>query len=89
MPRVTGPAGVAVVLVLWVIAGPLGTALGGCTGMGTMCEGPCGVASCAVWAPESAVAMPLVETMPPDRFDGAPTPVLTVLDPPPKPLLAA
>lgn len=57
--------------------------------MGAMCEGPCGAMSCAVRAPESAVAMPLVETTPPDLFDGAPTPVLTVLDPPPKPLLAA
>jgi hypothetical protein len=32
-------------LLLWVIAGPVGMAFDGCAMMGAMCEAPCGVSS--------------------------------------------
>ena len=38
------------VLVGWVLLGPVAMAFSGCA-MGAMCEGPCGAAACAIVAP--------------------------------------
>jgi len=49
--------GVVVVLILIgsVLLGPIAMAYAGCSPMGAMCDGPCGV-SCAVFSPTVALA---------------------------------
>jgi hypothetical protein len=74
----------AVVLVVWVLLGPLTVAFGGCPGMGAMCEGPCGLTSCGVPTPTSSPAPPPVAYWgfwPSDHF---PTTLLEILEPPPR-----
>jgi len=44
-----------VVLVLWVLLGPLAVALGSCAAMGAMCEGPCATSSCAILSPTCGI----------------------------------
>jgi hypothetical protein len=71
------------VLVGWVVLGPLAMAFGGCAGMGTMCEGPCGTTSCVILAStDMPAAPPVAEPVQfSDRLEAI-TP--KVLEPPPK-----
>jgi len=54
----------ALLLVVWVLLGPVTMAFGDCALMGAMCEGPCGASSCALLATSAgtvfAPASPLV-----------------------------
>ncbi len=84
----TGRVLAAVVLVFWVLAGPLATAFGACAAMGVTCEGPCGVASCPVQIHKSEWVMPLVAMVTPPVTAHPPAASLRVLEPPPKSLLA-
>lgn len=81
----TGRVLAAVVLVFWVLAGPLAIAFCSCA---AMCEGPCGVASCPVQIHKSEWVMPLVALVTPAVTAHPPATSLRVLEPPPKSLLA-
>lgn len=43
-------------LAAWVLLGPVAMAFEGCAAMGAMCEGPCGISSCAIFTPALWVA---------------------------------
>jgi hypothetical protein len=47
MRRLTRPILIALtlMLMLWVVSGPIGMAFDGCAMMGAMCEAPCGISS--------------------------------------------
>ena len=93
LPMRTGirPLLSVLILVLWLVSGPVAMAFDGCAMMGAMCEAPCGVLSYIVAPPVSNVAalQPLAylesrSTQQPARISAAP------LTPPPKsPLLPA
>lgn len=76
---------VLLLVLLWVLAGPVGMVFAGCG----MCDGLCVTCSCAPRAPEAmsslpfmaGVAVPLAAS-----WSGAP---VRVLEPPPKSLLSA
>lgn len=44
-----------VVLVLWVLLGPLAVTVGSRAAMGAMCEGPCATPSCAILGPTGGI----------------------------------
>jgi hypothetical protein len=76
----------AVVLVMWVLLGPLAIAFEGCAGMGAMCEGPCGSTSCAGVSPIGGAPAPLTAYLAPRFLDHLLTVQPSVPDPPPKSL---
>jgi hypothetical protein len=80
------PIGVVVLAVL-VLFAPVAMAFDNCATMTAMCEGPCGVSSCAVFAPPDWIAPGPVIGLAPQPHDPLPTSTLTSLDPPPKPFL--
>ena len=91
MRRAIHPLLSVLILVLWLVSGPVAMAFDGCAMMGAMCEAPCGVLSYIV-APtvtDVAALQPLAylesrSTQQPARISAAP------LTPPPKsPLLPA
>lgn len=73
------------VLVVWVLLGPIAVSFGNCTGMGAMCEGPCGSTSCVALTASVGPVPPAgyLVVKPPDYLQ---TPALKVYDPPPKSL---
>jgi len=44
------------ILAVWVLLGPIAMAFDGCAAMGAMCEGPCGISSCAIFTPALSIA---------------------------------
>src|SRR2546426_14314 len=76
---------VAVIAVaVWALSAPLAMASNNCTAMGAMCEGPCGVASCAtsnVPVSNILLAVASVSPRPPESF---PCALLALPDPPPR-----
>ena len=72
------------VLILWVVGGPLAATLGACAAMGAMCEGPCGVGPGVVQANTSGLALALMASvMVPGRVN-APPGAVRVVELPPK-----
>ncbi len=86
MGRAGGRVATLTVLVLWVLAGPVGMAFW-CSS--AMCEGPCGTSWPLAHARGGAAVMPLVETIGLPETREPFGPALRVLDPPPKSLLSA
>ena len=85
MRRCVRPLLSVLILVLWLVSGPVAMAFDGCAMMGAMCEAPCGVSS--------YIAGPVVtdlDGLQPLAYLGAPStaqpPVVNVspLTPPPK-----
>lgn len=74
------------VLVLWTLAGPVGMALSCCA---IMCEGPCGVCTPAQSTADTASVVPPTFTPVVPVSAELLASALRVLEPPPKPLLAA
>lgn len=75
-----------VVLVMWVLLGPIAMAFTGCAIMGAMCEGPCGISACGIVAPTVSIA-PAPASPAYTVVDGQ-LPAISVsgLEPPPKSL---
>jgi hypothetical protein len=73
-----------VVLVVWVLLGPIAMAFGGCAGMGAMCEGPCGLTSCVVPVWTSAAMPSPVVYLGFGLSDHFPTTLLEIPEPPPR-----
>lgn len=71
-------------LVAWILLGPIAAAFSGCTGMGAMCEGPCGLVSCVVPIAVSSAMPPPTTYFDPQLSDHVLTDLLKVPDPPPK-----
>lgn len=81
---------VVLVVIAWFVMGPLAMAFDGCAVMGAMCEGPCGISSCAVFPPGPPATPAIVAylDLPAPEQPGSGS--LTALEPPPKlPPLAA
>lgn len=77
---------VGVVLVLWVLLGPIGMAFNGCT-MGT-CGAPCALTSCVM--PSVSIQVPLPVTfVQAALFSSPPSTLVKVPTPPPRSLFAA
>ncbi len=80
----------AVVAVLavavWALSAPLAMASNNCLAMGAMCEGPCGVSSCATSnVPVSDILLLLaVTSVSPRPPEGFPCALLSLPDPPPR-----
>jgi len=76
---------VAVIAVaVWALSAPLAVASNNCIAMGAMCEGPCGVSSCAtsnVLVSNILLAVASVSPRPPEGF---PCSLLALPDPPPR-----
>ena len=73
-----------VVLVAWVVLGPIAMAFDDCPGMMSMCEGPCGALPYLPYAQPSITAPVAVATITPLPTRSLPAVVPTALDPPPK-----
>lgn len=74
------------ILAVWVLVGPIAMAFDGCAAMGAMCEGPCGISSCAIFSPTLSIVAapgPSLDV----AVDGhLPASAVAALEPPPKPL---
>ena len=73
-----------VVLAAWVLLGPLALVFGVCAGMEMMCEGPCGLTTCAGLTATSATAPLPVASLEAPPSDHLSTFILKTPDPPPK-----
>jgi hypothetical protein len=71
------------VLLAWVLIGPVGMAFGGCFGM---CEGPCGVLTYTAVPPLTLVAPQTFGVLAGDARSEQPTLAFKTLEPPPKSL---
>jgi len=80
-----------VVLMLWVMLGPIGMAFDGCLLMGTMCDGgPCANSSSTVFTPAPLIGIGPLGFLAPAASLDLPGISLASLEPPPKsPLLPA
>ena len=58
MRRCIRPLLSVLILVLWLVSGPVAMAFDGCAMMGAMCEAPCGVLSYIVAPTVSNIAAP-------------------------------
>ena len=58
MRRCVRPLLSVLILVLWLVSGPVAMAFDGCAMMGAMCEAPCGVLSYIVAPTVSNIAAP-------------------------------
>lgn len=74
-----------IVVVVWVVAGPLVMAFGGCAGMASMCEGPCGIGCPVVAVHQADSVLPLVSVSTPAAAEFFPSLVLRVAELPPRP----
>ena len=75
---------VVLVLVAWVLLGPIAMAFDDCPAMMSMCEGPCGVLTYVVYAPASVTVPTAATAVSPAVSRSLPAAVLAALDPPPK-----
>ena len=75
---------VVLVLVAWVLVGPIAMAFDDCPAMMSMCEGPCGVLTYVVYAAPSVSAPTMVATVQSPITWTLPAVLVTALDPPPK-----
>ena len=75
------------ILVAWVVLGPIGMAFGSCGAMMALCDGsPCGVVT-ALMGTTPAVATPVPLAEAPPMLSQHPIAVLrSALEPPPKPV---
>ncbi len=73
-----------VVLLAWVLLGPIAFALESCDGMGTMCEGLCGSTVCLALTPSSPAFSLSAGQLWVKAPDNLKTTVLKVHEPPPK-----
>jgi hypothetical protein len=75
------------ILVAWVVLGPIGMAFGSCGAMMALCDGsPCGVVTALMGTtPTIEIPVPLAET-PPMLAQHPITVLHSALEPPPKPL---
>jgi len=80
-----------VVLVLWVLLGPIAMAFDGCLLMGTLCDGgPCAISSSTVYAPAPLINPGPIGFLATVPFLAMPANGPATLEPPPKsPLLPA
>jgi hypothetical protein len=79
---------IVIVLVAWVLLGPIAMAFDDCPAMMSMCEGPCGVLSYLMYPPPSMTATMAVTAIEPYVTSTLPAVVLSALDPPPKSISA-
>lgn len=86
MPSKARPLLIVLVLVLWVLVGPLVMALDGCSGMGAMCEGLCGLGGVALLACSPGFLLPLAAWLTTRRSAVAMAGALNVPEPPPRPI---
>jgi hypothetical protein len=75
---------VLLVLVAWVLLGPIAMAFDDCPAMMSMCEGPCGVLTYVVYAAPTVSAPTMVAPVESPIARTLPAVVVTALDPPPK-----
>jgi hypothetical protein len=78
-----------VVLLAWVVLGPIGMPFMGCALMGAMCEGPCGASACASAAPGPLIALAPVSDGLVAPKSHLPAVALADLEPPPKSSVAS
>lgn len=85
MISMSSRAWVALILLLWVFAGPIGTAFDTCPTMSMLCDGPCGVLVATMTTAPVRVAGPdLVATLAFALAECPRTTAPAVLEPPPK-----
>ena len=78
---------VGMVLVLWVLFGPIGMAFNGCAMMGASCSAPCALTSCVM--PSVSIQVPLPVTFVQAALFISPSSTLVkVPTPPPRSLFA-
>ena len=75
---------VVLVLVAWVLLGPISMAFDDCPAMMSMCEGPCGIITYVVYAAPTVPAPMMIAAVEPPITRTLPAVVVTALDPPPK-----
>jgi hypothetical protein len=83
--RAGGRGAAVLVLLLWVLAGPLASAYGPCASMGTMCEAPCGTGARPASVSDGLSILPAVAAVLGTRPDQLPATTQKVPEPPPKP----
>jgi hypothetical protein len=76
----------AMVLVTWVLSGPLLTMMCHCVGMGIVCEQVCAPSCSPVVAPASIAAPQIAPLLSAERPTSFPMPTMQVPKPPPRPL---
>ena len=75
---------IVLVLMAWLLLGPIAMAFADCPAMMSMCEGPCGALTYVVYAPPRVTIPMAVTAVSPPATDTLPAVVVTALDPPPK-----
>ena len=75
----------AMVLVTWVLSGPLVAMMCHCVGMGTVCERVCAPSYAPVVPPASVAAPHIALLLAAERPTSFPMPTLQVPTPPPRP----
>jgi hypothetical protein len=81
--------GVGLILVAWVLLGPIAMAFDGCPALMAMCEGPCGILSYLVTAPITLGLVHSIAPSTPPASDPLPAVLAPPAEPPPKRLLSA
>lgn len=69
---------------LWLLAGPIAMAFGGCGTMAAMCEAPCGLGSCALLLTTVVIVLAMIAALPRPAAESAPFCALSVLELPPR-----
>jgi hypothetical protein len=77
---------VALVLVLWALAGPVATSFSACAAMAAMCEGPCGVGPAICSVPIVLRVIPVLADVQNQPLRTPPSISLPLPETPPKPL---
>lgn len=73
-----------ILLVVWVLIGPLSMTYIGCAGVGAMCGSPCALPSCLLTSLPYLSALQLVSYVSAALPERPPTIFLQIPDPPPK-----
>ena len=83
--RLRSPWAVALMLLFWVLAGPLAASFGACAAMGAMCEAPCGAGPAICPVPTALAVIPVSAVVATQPLQ-APLPIsLPLPETPPKP----
>lgn len=75
---------ILVVLLFWIIAGPIAMAFSGCAAMGGMCGSPCALTSCLLSRPPHPIPSPLITHVVIEGVYYHPMAFIRVPDPPPR-----
>ena len=83
--RFRSPSAVALMLLFWVLAGPLAASFGACAAMGAMCEAPCGAGPAICPVPTALPVIPVSTDVASQPLRVPPPISLPLPETPPKP----